>query len=114
MPLLRLKTNVTIDNKEKLLKTLSAETAKILGKPESYVMVIIDDQQMMSFGGKTDATAFFEVFSLGEINADQSNRFSANISKLLQESAGIDASRIYSAYHPWKERHLWGYDGGTF
>lgn len=116
MPLFRLATNASIadDARLPLAERFSKLTAEILGKPESYVMVQLAPDTTMLFGGTPAPTAFFEVFSLGEISGAQAKRFSAEVSAMLQEGLDIAPSRIYSAYHPWDRRDLWGYDGGTF
>ena len=116
MPLLRLYSNCSADAETvaALSAELSAKTAAILGKPESYVMVLAQLEQAMSFGGNTEPTGFFEVFSLGEISAEQAERFSAEISELLERRLCLSSDRIYSAYHPWARRELWGFRGGTF
>jgi phenylpyruvate tautomerase len=116
MPLLRLYSNRSADAETvaALCAELSAATAAILGKPESYVMVLTQLEQAMSFGGTTEATGFFEVFSLGEISAEQAERFSAEISELLSKRLNLSGDRVYSAYHPWARRDLWGFRGGTF
>ncbi len=116
MPLLRLYTNRDADaaTLSTLNAALSAKAAEILSKPESYVMVLSQVGQAMSFGGSQDPTAFFEVFSLGTIDGGQAERFSAEVSALLDEHLEISKERIYSAYHPWSKRELWGYAGGTF
>ncbi|PID38580.1 MAG: hypothetical protein CSA65_04165 [Proteobacteria bacterium] len=116
MPLLRLTTNARADDRAlaQLNAALSAKTAEILGKPESYVMVLSQLERAMSFGGTTAPTAFFEVFSLGEISAAQATRFSAEVSALLEAHLEVSKERVYSAYHPWDRRDLWGFCGGTF
>ena len=116
MPLLRLSTNATADDTTlaALNQQLSAKTAAILGKPEAYVMVESRLEVSMSFGGSADPCAFFEVFSLGEISGEQAKRFAAEISEVLEGRLGVPAKRIYSAFHPWDRRDLWGYGAGTF
>jgi phenylpyruvate tautomerase len=114
MPLIQLQTNRTVEDKEALCKALSAKTAELLSKPESYVMVAVQDGVAMMFGGTSEPTAFFSVASLGTISGEQAARFSAEVSAILQEQLGVAKGRVYSSYTGWKERELWGFDGRTF
>ena len=116
MPLIELQTNAAIaaDEQQALMKALSQKTAEILGKPESYGMVSLRQGLPMLFGGSDAPCAFFAVYSLGEVSGEQAERFSADISALLEERCGVDTARIYSKYVGWQDRHLWGYRGGTF
>ena len=53
MPTLRLLTNVEIDpaSRPALMARASRTVAKLLGKPESYVMVILESGRDLLFGG---------------------------------------------------------------
>lgn len=116
MPLLRLVTNQAVaeERREILMERLSANVADVLGKPESYVMITLEEKMPMIFGGSSDPTGLFEVYSLGEISAEQAKRFSAEISGILAQELDILANRVYSKYVGWAERHLWGFNGSTF
>jgi phenylpyruvate tautomerase PptA (4-oxalocrotonate tautomerase family) len=52
MPYLTIYTNVKFDNGEKIAQEASALTAKVLSKPESYVVTNIVYNENMAFGGK--------------------------------------------------------------
>lgn len=63
MPLLTIESN--INSQPTLLSTLSYEVAKLLGKPESYVMVKFQHNENMLFAGSDEALAFLQLKSLG-------------------------------------------------
>lgn len=114
MPLLTLSTNLTIPTGEQssLLETLSAHTARMLGKPESYVMVLLRTGQAMAFGGSPDPCALLELKSLG-LPEERSGEFSASLCDLVSDQTGVPASRIYIEFSS-PARHLWGWDRSTF
>ena len=53
MPLLQINTNVSIDDPATLASDASAMVADMLGKPESYVMVIVNPDLTLVFAGST-------------------------------------------------------------
>ena len=114
MPLLTLTTNVSLtpEQKSSLPVKLSAETARLLGKPESYVMVIVQDGQTMIMGGNNEGTAYLKLKSLGLPESDTAS-LSEALCDLVNDSLGIPADRIYiEFFNP--PRHLWGWNRGTF
>ena len=59
MPLIKLRTNVSIvgDKTPELMSELSQLLASETGKPERYVMVEIEGERNMLFGGSADPLA---------------------------------------------------------
>ncbi len=112
MPLLSINTNNKIDNTESFALLASKITAEILSKPESYVMVIIRDEQTLTFAGNDDPAAFVEFKSLGLPESDTA-KFSSSLCDLINEQLGIDQNRIYIEFSN-AERHMWGWNGATF
>lgn len=114
MPLLKLKTNIEISeqNKKALLTNASHETAKLLGKPESYVMVIIESQQSMLFAGSDAPLAYIELKSIG-LPENKTKDFSQALCNLVNKETAIPQDRIYIEFAN-AERSMWGWDGGTF
>ncbi len=114
MPLLTLTTNqsLSVVQKTTLPTILSAEVARLLGKPESYVMVIVQDGQIMTMGGVTDTSAYLQLKSLGLPESDTES-LSAALCDLVTEALDIPADRIYiEFFNP--PRHLWGWNRSTF
>jgi len=112
MPYLHLHTNVSVDDQSVLLQRCSAAAASALGKPESYVMVEISDQQHMLFAGSDAPLAFVALTSLG-LNSTQTAAISATLCDLLNQELGIDKGRIYIEFNA-PERAMFGWNGGTF
>ncbi len=115
MPLIKLQTSVkcAAETKEELALELSKICAKGIGKPESCVASIIEDDAVISFGGKIANTAFVEIKSIGGLNSDVNNRLSAMICDALNNILGIPGSRVYINFSDISANN-WGCDGQTF
>lgn len=114
MPYLRIRTNQSIEQPTKMqfLKAASAETAKLLGKPESYVMVSLEDRQAMLFAGTDEPLCAARLASLG-FSEERSSEISEALTLLMERHLGVAPNRIYIEFVS-PPRHLWGYNGGTF
>lgn len=112
MPLLTLHTNVSIADRDITCFRLSSELSRLLDKPESYVMVMIEDEQTMSFAGTSEPLAMLNVKSLG-LPEDQTAAFSRTLCTLVANELSIRTDRIYIEFHS-PQRHMWGWKGKTF
>ncbi len=114
MPLLKLSTNVSIDQNqsEQLLRELSQLLAKETGKPERYVMVELAGGKAMVFGGSKEPLAYLECKSIG-LSAAQAKSLSASISRLLTGILPLTAERIYIEFSNCPAE-FWGWNGSTF
>lgn len=114
MPTLIIKTNASIapNTAEPMIKRASARVAELLGKPERYVMVILEPTPTMCFGGDTSPLAFLELKSLG-LPEDRTPELSAALCSLLQDALGIAPDRVYIEFAS-PPRHLFGFDSRTF
>jgi phenylpyruvate tautomerase PptA (4-oxalocrotonate tautomerase family) len=112
MPYLSVQTNVSVADEAELLTKLSKQASRMLGKPESYVMVHIEAGAAMLFAGSAEPLAYVELKSLGLSEGD-TPAFSAGLCSLLQDELGLDAGRIYIEFSG-PERHMWGWNGSTF
>ena len=66
MPLITVKTNIAdVQAPDILLKGLSAALATATGKPESYVMTLLDSGVPMTFAGSDEPCAYVEIKSIG-------------------------------------------------
>ncbi|MCG9886454.1 MAG: phenylpyruvate tautomerase MIF-related protein [Cyanobacteria bacterium] len=117
MPLINLQTSApspdraTVDG---LLLDLSAKLARHLGKPESYVMTAFRGDVPMTFGGTADApVCYVEVKSIGTMTPAQTAAMSAEFCSLIEAAIAVPKARIYIEFAD-AERHLWGWNGGTF
>jgi phenylpyruvate tautomerase len=112
MPYLSVQTNVAVADEAGLLTRISQQAARLLGKPESYVMVHIEAKTSMLFAGSTKPAAYVQLKSLG-LPESKTAEFSAALCSLLHDELGLDAARIYIEFSS-PERHLWGWNGATF
>ncbi len=114
MPLIHVQTSaVTPADPAPLLRELSREMASLLGKPERYVMTLLNGAVPMSFGGECTPCCYVEVKSIGRLDGDQPQRISATVCSLLERHLGLPGARIYIGFEDVPAR-LWGWDGGTF
>jgi phenylpyruvate tautomerase len=114
MPCLKIKTNQPLNEQEKAecCLSVSKKVSELLKKPESYVMVMLDDQVTMVMSGNSRPSAYLELKSINlpeNETAILSNQLCLHIRKLLS----IDSNRIYIEFSN-AQRHLWGWDGKTF
>ncbi|MFC1749695.1 phenylpyruvate tautomerase MIF-related protein [Pseudomonadota bacterium] len=114
MPYLKIQTNVHVGDgaKSQLLTSLSKAIAEALGKPESYVMIALEDNVPMLFGGNDDPTAYLELKSL-ELPEDQTTVFSAALCSAIENELAIPLERTYIEF-AGPARHMWGWSGRTF
>lgn len=116
MPLLRIHTSAATlreSSHATLLKTLSAELARALHKPERYVMVILENTCEMIFEGNSDPACFAVLKNIGTFTPAQTDMLSALLTEHLSRALGVPPKRVYLEFVDAKP-HLWGYDGATF
>jgi len=114
MPTLRILTNATVPTEDRLalLARASHTVAELLGKPESYVMVILEDGRDMLFAGTPAPAAYLELKSLGLAETKTAD-YSRALCDLLAGALGIPAERVYIEFSA-PPAHLFGWNGGTF
>ncbi len=115
MPLIKVQSSVQCsrDVKEATVKRLSTITAGRIGKPESYVAAVLEDDAIISFGGEVGASAFVEVRSIGGLNPEVNNALAAEICDCLEEELGIEPARVYINFFDIP-RSNWAWKGKTF
>jgi phenylpyruvate tautomerase PptA (4-oxalocrotonate tautomerase family) len=111
MPLLSIETNQRLQNSE-TLSAFSQTVAKLLGKPESYVMIKYEHNTNMLFAANDQPLAHLKLKSLG-MPEDKTAEYSAELCQLMQTHFDVPAERVYIEFaNP--ERHMWGWDSATF
>ena len=115
MPMIRLQLSAPLDpaKQSELMKRLSSSVAGVLGKPESYMMVVLDPQRPILMSGQDRPAALAEVRSVGTISPEQARSLSGAISEIVGEATGIGADRIYSNF-TGVPGAMWGHGGRTF
>jgi phenylpyruvate tautomerase len=114
MPTLRILTNVQVEAKDRpsVLTHASGTVARMLGKPESYVMVILEDGRDMLFAGAPAPAAYLELKNLG-LSETKTAEYSRVLCDLVAADLGIPAERVYIEFAAPPAR-LFGWNGGTF
>ena len=115
MPCLNLSTNVPLDDVDTsaILSEASKTVAKLIGKPEAYVMVVLKGSVPMSFGGTEQPTAYGELVSIGGLNPDVNKKLSAAIASILEAKLTIPKSRFFHKFYDTKGSNF-GWNGSTF
>ena len=112
MPLLSIKTNARINDRDSFAGLASQTTASIIGKPESYVMVLVEDEHTVLFAGNAEPAAYLELKSISLPEAE-TKALSSSLCQLVNEQLKIEKNRIYIEFSN-AERHMWGWNGATF
>lgn len=112
MPTLQVSTNTSIVDHRQFAMDASKLVAKMLGKPEMYVMVIINPECKLFFGGNDDPAALLSLHSLGLPEA-QIKTFSERLCGFINQHLGISAERIYINFESPPRTH-WGWNNTTF
>ncbi|XP_074530453.1 macrophage migration inhibitory factor [Halichoeres trimaculatus] len=113
MPMFVVNTNVAkSDIPVALLSEASAELATAIGKPEKYIAVQINPDQMMMFGGKGDPCALCSIHSIGKISGAQ-KKYSQLVCGLLNKHLGISPDRIYINFTDMDAANV-GWNNTTF
>lgn len=111
MPLINVRTSLpAVEDADGLLKDLSKALANETGKPETYVMTLLELGVPMTFSGSNDPCVYVEIKSIGALKP---KAMSAAFSALLEERLGIPANRIYLNFEDI-DASSWGWNGGTF
>ncbi len=104
--------NLKSEVKDELLDKASKLVSELLKKHELYVMVSVQGGKHMQLAGTTDVCAYVEFKSI-ELNESKTSDYSDAICKLLLSMLGIEPKRIYIEFTS-AERHMWGWNRGTF
>jgi phenylpyruvate tautomerase len=114
MPLLRIQTNTKLpnDKRDTLLKKASRAVAQQLGKPEAYMMVSLETEQPILFGGASEPAAFMDLKAIG-LPAGKTAQLSAVLCELAKSDLGISGERVYINFADVPP-NLWGWNGETF
>jgi phenylpyruvate tautomerase len=111
VPLISVRTSLpAVENGTALLQDLSAALARQTGKPEAYVMTLLEAGVPMTFAGSSEPCAYVEIKSIGALKPPA---MTAAFCELISARTGIPADRIYVAFDDVKAAS-WGWNGRTF
>ena len=114
MPYFSIVTNQSIDRtaNQQLLKKTSAFIAELLGKPESYVMISIQPETPLIFGGSDEPAALVRLKSIN-LPVDRCPELSEKICNLIEQELGVPQDRVFIDFKDL-ERNMFGWNGKTF
>ncbi|XP_047310871.1 macrophage migration inhibitory factor homolog isoform X2 [Impatiens glandulifera] len=115
MPCLNISTNVTLEGVDisDILKESTKSVANIIGKPESYVMIVLKGSIPIAFGGTEEPAAYGELVSIGGLTPDTNKKLSAAISTILETKLNVPKSRFFLKFYDTKGSNF-GWNGSTF
>jgi len=106
---------ITVPVSPEVKEDIKSELGKListLNKSETYLMVGIDDNYDLWFGGnKLDKGAYVSVSLFGNASSQAYDKLTGQICQLFEEKLGIPGSSVYVTYHPVTD---WGWNGGNF
>ncbi|MBR3058324.1 MAG: hypothetical protein IKG93_10210 [Clostridiales bacterium] len=113
MPFIQAKVTMPLNADQKeLLKSEFGKLITTLNKGESYLMVGIEDQCDLWFGGKKlEKGAYISVSLLGNAPSDLYNKMTGRVCEMLNNEFGIPGNSVYITYHPVSD---WGWNGQNF
>ncbi|KAF2306459.1 hypothetical protein GH714_018295 [Hevea brasiliensis] len=108
MPCLNLSTNVSLDGVDTsaILSEATSTVAKIIGKPEAYVMIVLKGSVPIAFGGTEQPAAYGELVSIGGLGPDVNKKLSAAISAILETKLSVSKSRFFLKFYDTKASNL--------
>ena len=113
MPMIEAKVTGTLPaEKRTILKEQFGKAISLMGKPESYRMINLSDNQDLYFGGKKlDKGAYVEIKVLGSVDAAASSKMTAKVCEILEKELAIPGSSVYVSYFGTPN---WGWNGSNF
>ncbi|KAL8517169.1 hypothetical protein ACS0TY_015400 [Phlomoides rotata] len=104
MPCLNLSTNVSLEGVDtsSILSEASSSVAKIIGKPEAYVMIVLKGSVPIAFGGTEEPAAYGELVSIGGLSGDVNKKLSAAIANILETKLSVPKARFYLKFYDTK------------
>ena len=93
-----------------LQKEVSKMVAELTGKPENYVMTMVQSNIEMTFSGSDEPCCFIQLKSIGSLLPSS---MSKSLCELIASKTNIKANRIYIEFTDVKPSN-WGFNSSTF
>ena len=112
MPFIQVNTSSKsiVENDYLLQKDISKMVADLTGKPENYVMTMIQIDNKMTFAGSDEPCCFINVKSIGSLTPSS---MSKSLCELIASKTNINKNRIYIEFIDVKASN-WGFNSSTF
>ncbi len=113
MPYIEAKVTVPVGpEKKEILKSKFGKAVSLIRKPESYLMVGIEDSRDLWFAGKKlEKGAYVSVSAFGDPSRPDCAKMAAELTKILGDELQIPGEHIYITFHPVQ---TWAWQGGLF
>ncbi len=114
MPYIELKTTANISGeKAEALKTAFGKAIECFpGKTERWLMVAVEGDKKMWFGGDNSTdSAMVDVSLLGNVDASASEKMTEKLCRIIENELGISQDRTYVKYSGYQN---WGFNGSNF
>ncbi|CAI9094742.1 OLC1v1030529C1 [Oldenlandia corymbosa var. corymbosa] len=114
MPCFNVSTNVGLEgiDTSSILSEATTIIAKITGKSEDHIMVVLKGSVPMSCGKTEHPTAYAELVSVGGLNPENNKKLSASLAELLETKLDVPRSRFFLKIYD-SPGHCFGYNGDT-
>ncbi|RDX55203.1 Tautomerase/MIF [Lentinus brumalis] len=94
MPSLDLRTNVTVEDPKALCLQFSKLAAEVLGKPETYISVHLDQGKPLTFAGSFEPAFLLTIMGLG-FTEERNPQIADVVFKFLKEKLNVPGDRGY-------------------
>lgn len=111
MPILKVQTNEKIQDPESFKFTATEMLATLLQKPENYIMIILEQGDII-FAGEPGPAVYCELKSIG-LPEERTAELSEAMCAFLESQLNIPPDRIYIEF-THTDRHMLGWNGKTF
>lgn len=102
---------LTEDKKENIKEQLG-KAVSIINKPESFLMVGIEDNyDLYMAGNKLEKGAYVQVSLFGNASSVAYEKMTAKICEIYESELGIPGNNVYVTYHGVND---WGWNGRNF
>ena len=99
-----------VEDDDLLQKAISKMVVDLTGKPENYVMTMIQRDIKMTFAGSDEPCCFIEIKSIGSLSPSS---MSKSLCELIESKTNINTNRIYIEFIDVKPSN-WGFNSSTF
>ncbi len=111
MPYIKVATNASGIDAERIEKKLGEAISLIPGKTERWLMTKVEDGVKMAFAGTEEPCVMAEVSLFGSASRDAYDRLTAELCRVLAEETGAPENSVYVKY---EETGVWGWSGSNF
>ena len=111
MPFIQINTSSkSLVENDLLQKEISKMVADLTGKPENYVMTMIQNNSKMTFAGSDEPCCYVKLKSIGSL---EPSSMSKSLCELIASNTNIKPNRIYVEFVDVKASN-WGFNYSTF